>query len=397
VSPQVQYNGTTYILMPTNLLRSNTISGGSIVVSQEVTRGKMNVALSNIIVVSGNIDWSGGNVTYVPLTGDIQTYVNAAVAGDTLSLASGKYTLTNTITIAKQLNIVGQGSAGFATVPVTPSHGTILFSTNASLVAFQINSDNVRLADLSINLSGQASTAINTSSNLHGLVSMGIDVIVLCKGLAQGFTIQGCDTILRNMTFDVESTNDAAYGVWLWNDEAVTNDCILQAYNVTVTTKGVGSSSYGFVAENINNAHTVTLTLQNSICRTLAGTGVDIGIASISTTTSNAIVNAETSKVEGADWDAYVTGTNQLNLSGSVVVNNKIFGTPTYRATMVSGIIKGNQYELPQLAYIPTNNIPINSTTASATNWFLMNIGGIPQFVATNFAAGGWLQKAMWP
>jgi hypothetical protein len=57
------------------------------------------------ITVPASIDWSGGNTIYVPLSGDIQTYVTAAVAGDTLVLASGVYTITSTITINKQLNI----------------------------------------------------------------------------------------------------------------------------------------------------------------------------------------------------------------------------------------------------------------------------------------------------
>jgi hypothetical protein len=75
---------------------------------------------------SGSIDWSGGNTVYVPLGGDIQTYVTAAAAGDTLVLASGVYTITSSITVDKQLNIRGQGSSGFVTAPVTPSHGTLI-------------------------------------------------------------------------------------------------------------------------------------------------------------------------------------------------------------------------------------------------------------------------------
>jgi hypothetical protein len=53
------------------------------------------------LTVGSDIEWSSGNVTYVPLAGDIQTYVTAATAGDTLVLASGVYTITTTITIDK--------------------------------------------------------------------------------------------------------------------------------------------------------------------------------------------------------------------------------------------------------------------------------------------------------
>jgi hypothetical protein len=49
------------------------------------------------------------NVIHIPIGGDIQTYVTAATAGDTLVLSAGTYTITSTITVAKQLNIIGQG------------------------------------------------------------------------------------------------------------------------------------------------------------------------------------------------------------------------------------------------------------------------------------------------
>ncbi len=50
---------------------------------------------------------------------------------------------------------------------------------------------------------------------------------------------------------------------------------------------------------------------------------------------------------------------------------------------------------LGQLASIPTNGIPPNSTTSGSTNWFLVNIGGVPKLIATNYAAGGWIEKAL--
>ena len=63
----------------------------------------------------GIAQWFKGNVVYVPLDGDIQTYVNAASPGDTLILGSGDYDIGSTIVISQPLNIVGQGSSGFAT------------------------------------------------------------------------------------------------------------------------------------------------------------------------------------------------------------------------------------------------------------------------------------------
>jgi hypothetical protein len=69
-------------------------------------------------------------------------------------------------------------------------------------------------------------------------------------------------------------------------------------------------------------------------------------------------------------------------------------GVETLRLT-AEGFVHGAGLVLPQTAVIPTNAIPAGS--GSATNWMLVNLGGRPTFVATNHAAGGWLQKALWP
>ena len=69
-------------------------------------------------------------------------------------------------------------------------------------------------------------------------------------------------------------------------------------------------------------------------------------------------------------------------------------GMDTFRLT-VEGVVHGAGLVLPQMAEIPTNAVPAGSE--SVTNWMLVNLGGVPTFVATNHAEGGWLQKALWP
>lgn len=49
---------------------------------------------------------------------------------------------------------------------------------------------------------------------------------------------------------------------------------------------------------------------------------------------------------------------------------------------------------LPDVAAAPLSQLV---TTASKTNWCLAVIDGIPTLVASNYVAGGWLQKALWP
>lgn len=293
----------------------------------------------NYVFINKN-DWAEGHITYVPLNGSIQSYVNSAAAGDTLILASGTYNITSTITINKQLNIVGQGNSGLVTLPITPKHGTLIKSATSGVVAFQIDANNVRVASLSIYLTGAGSTGVNTANNLSGIVLTNIDVIITATGWTQGFTIYGSNAILRDLTFYITSTTTASSGVWLWNDATTTQNAVVDCFNVTGTVVGAGSFAYAFVAENDNATKTVTLNLQNSLCRALSGTLKDIAVASISTTpaTNNSIVNAYLSTFDGNDFDAYQDNLNQLNLGGSVIVNNKIFGIVTYRAAIAAGL-----------------------------------------------------------
>jgi len=288
------------------------------------------------ITSNGFIDWAAGNVIYVPLAGDIQTYVNAATAGDTLILASGQYVITSTITVDKQLNIVGQGFTGFLTSPVTAGHGTLISSTTAAVTALNITSDNARIANLSINLTGAGSTAIATAKDLQGVVFTLIDVIVDCAGAAVGFTTYSSDVVMRDLTFYVKSSDSTASGVFIYNTSVSTRDSIVDCFNVTGTSEGTAGYSYAFACWNNNSANTLTLNLSNSVCKSLNGTTTGVAVASYSTTTNNSIVNAYLCTFDGKDYDAYQTGTNELNLGGSVLVNNLVFGTVTYRATMAA-------------------------------------------------------------
>jgi hypothetical protein len=295
------------------------------------------VTINDNLNVTNCLDLTGSNITYVPLTGDIQTYVNNAVAGDTLILASGQYTITADITISKQLNIVGQGNAGFLTSPVTASHGTLITSVVNGITAFQLNYDNICISDMSINLQGAGSRGINTAKNLTGLVFNNIDVIVNSKGVNTGFYIYNSNVVMRDLTFYITSTDSVAAGVYIYNDNTATQDNIVDCFSVTGTAKGAATTAYAFACFNNNTTHTLTLNLAISVCKALAGTPSDIAVIANSLTTTNAIINAYQCTFDGADYDASVIGANQLNLGSSVLVSNKVIGTVTYRAVVAAG------------------------------------------------------------
>jgi len=298
--------------------------------------------------------WVDGNVVFVPLAGDIQTYIDAADSGYTLVLASGAYTITDTLIINKQLNIVGQGSSGFVTTPVTPSHGTLITSSTANMVAFQINNDNVRISDLSVNLTGAASTGVKVANNLEGIALNDIDVIISSTGAVKGFDIKGSDVVMRDLTFYITSTNASSAGAYFWNDNTTTRDAVVDCYNVTGTVVGDATYAYAFACYNINDANTLTLNLSASVCKALTGTPLDIAVISTSTVTNNSTVNAYMCTFDGADYDGYQTGSNVLSLGGSVMVNNLISGTVTYRATMISDAVQTNVIKTDTIK--PTNN-----------------------------------------
>ena len=282
-------------------------------------------------------DWAGGNVIYVPLSGNIQTYINNAQAGDTLILASGEYQITSTILVNKQINIRGQGSGGFYTTPIAPSHGTVISSSTAGIIAFNITSGNVRLSELSINLQGASSTGIRVDRNIVGIVFMNIDVIITSTGTNTGFYLFGSDVIMRDLTFYITSTNGASAGVYIYNDPTATFNSTVDCFSVTGTAVGASGIAYAFASFNYNTPYSITLNLANSVCEALSGTANDIAVISNSYITNNSIINSYESTFDGADYDAYVISPNQLNLGGSILVNAKTFGNVTYRATLASG------------------------------------------------------------
>jgi hypothetical protein len=289
--------------------------------------------------VSNEIDWTGGNITYVPLGGNLQTYIDNATAGDTLILGSGTYTITTSTLVNKQINIVGQGHAGFATVPITPRHGTLILSATSSVTAFLISSDNVRISNLSIDMTGTSSLAINTTNNLQGIVFSDIDVVVDCPGVARGFSILGSTAIFRNLTFYITSTDSYASGIWANNDASTTQNAIVDCYNVTGIALGAATYGAAYVCYNDTNpTYTITLNLSSSICQALSGTPLDTAVSvSSSGGSNNAVVNAYFCTFDGADYDLYQTGTNALNVGGSVLANgpNSTFGVPSPQVTVL--------------------------------------------------------------
>jgi hypothetical protein len=206
------------------------------------------------------------------------------------------------------------------------------------VTAFAITSDNVRIADLSVNLTGDSSVGVSTTNNLQGIVFNNIDVIVNCSGPAVGFTALGTDVVMRDLTYYCISSNGLAAGALVYNNSSTTRDAVIDCFSVTGTVQGAATYAYAFACLNQNVAQDITLNINASSCIALSGTPLDIAVACSSTTTNNATINAYLCTFDGADYDVYQDGTNVMNIGGSILVNNTTTGTITYRAAMAAGL-----------------------------------------------------------
>lgn len=325
-----------------------------------------------------NMDWKGGRVTHIPLNSDIQTYANNALAGDTLILGSGTYTQNTSIVITNQMNIVGQGSAGWVTDPTTESHGTRIATISGNNVTmFDVRTNNVRFSTFSIWMTNGANrVGIAVSSNLQGIVVRNVD-IMMDGGTPQcGIVVNSSDTTLRECTIYANSANGTAYGLLLSNGptSSISSTCDVFGLVFSAQGSGAGNNAYGILCTNSGSANSLVLNLAYTQVRSPAAASVtNIALASMGPA---AIVNSFMSTLDGADYDVIQEGGSTLSLGGSVVVNNLIQGTPTYRAVMVSGAVTTTN--LSMLG-------PALSFSASASNAPAMNEFPTAQWVSNYF------------
>jgi hypothetical protein len=278
---------------------------------------------------AGAIGLLDANITYVPIDADIQTYITAATAGDTLVLASGTYTITSTITVNKRLTIRGQGRAGSSLIPLAPVHGTTISCATAAVTAFDITSDDVLIKDLSINMTGAGSTGVAVGMDKVRVVWENVYVYINSTGLNTAFSIYSSDIILRDLTFYVISTDNSAAGVYFYNDSSSTINATLDAFTVTGTAIGNTGYAYAFACYNINDANTLTMNITNCLATASGGTVADQAVISTSATTNNSSVYCYNCILDGADYDAAQSGTNVLDVGGSTLLNETTFGTIT--------------------------------------------------------------------
>ena len=159
---------------------------------------------------------------------------------------------------------------------------------------------------------------------------------------------------------------------------------VIDCFTVTGVTQGAAVYSYAFLADNLNDDNTITVNLSNSVCKSLSGTAGDVAACAQSTTTNNAIINAYMCTFDGADFDVKQTNSNVFNVGGSVLVNKKVSGTVTYRATMTSGelLVSGTS----DLNDVNTVNLYVEGLLGQRTADFVSNANDINSDYVTSKA-----------
>ena len=284
-------------------------------------------AVTNL-TASGKVDWTGGHVTYVPASGDIQTYVTAASAGDTLILSAATYTTIATITVNKAILIKGQGLSA-----------TKVTTATANIAAFTLTASSARITDLYIGHSGTGTTyGIYANDGLTGLQVSSVIVVTSGAGFKNCLYSKSSITV-SNSEFYPTSSDSSSNGIYIANDSGATVNIFANVQNCRVLATGVTSSTNGnrgLVLNNNNTTKTITVNLFNSNLVAYASSGsTDAGIFVASSTTTNVTLNAYDSVIQGADVDVYNTTGNTITVYNCTLVNGTTTGTITKAGTQV--------------------------------------------------------------
>jgi len=299
-------------------------------VDESAPEGSLTVGARGEVTLTGEIDWSGGNVVYVPLsTGtSMETAINAAISsatsGDTLVLAAGDWVIDGTITVNKKLHIKGMGK-GITTIACA----TDLVA--GAMLAFTTTAGS-RVSDLTISYSA---TSISGSANLTDWQVNGnlnnVEFIDTSTGTTH--TPKAINLSTASVTVNAEDCSYAGSGAngghWLANVTGVTTELNIRRCNATsaggtgtlgnVLVYGVGAASR---VVNIYDSH--------------FSSAPDIAKGVIYNGGTTTIYN---STINGSGATAYDVENiaNTLTLhAGTELVNNKTSGTITYAGTAVT-------------------------------------------------------------
>lgn len=352
----VNQGGTTKKLTSTNLfgivpgnvtLGSTAADGGSITIIKGAqsgdpqcsialsadANGDMTIACSGDLNLSptNGIDWTGGNVIYVPVADGtvLQSYCTAATAGDVLELGAGTYALTtNSLTPAKALTIRGKG---VDRTIVTFTTGAVVYSAS-----------NIKFENLTLSKTDTTSGITLFNNTTDGLSGCDLTNVKLTVSHSTGTgtavlvtTTKPLGGTWQNVIATVTSADGGACGIQAYNFAGTAETLNIYNSSIAASNTGTNKASYGLLLRDNSSAGVFGVNIYNSVV-IASETGSSDGHGINVQNGASASVACYESRLNGSQYDAVQASSSVLTLSNCTLANNTTSGTITYAGTVVS-------------------------------------------------------------
>lgn len=295
------------------------------------------------IYISGNIDWSAGNVWYVPTGADIQAYITAAASGDTLILGSGDYTIIAEQTIPKNisLNFIGQGIGKTNIICATDDIRMFVQTSNDAAATFlrfegmtlQHTGNGTKIEGIfSENSSATYYTRVDikdveilmtTSAEMHGIRLYRGGYL----GKVDGLTIIGTSTLTAAPSFSGAGINVQFRSTYTGNISSYWTNVY-----VDVTTARADALSIGVYFYDHSSTGSQTLYMKDCFFKS-RNTDVTYNSAAFYANGDGAIVTADRCSFDGDDADVYQAASASVTLRACIKANNLTTGTISHAGT----------------------------------------------------------------
>lgn len=311
--------------------------------------------------------WADGNVWFIDEGDDIEAAIAAADDGDTIILASGEYTLTNTCTISKEINLVGQGVGGAqGDTGVLRPHGTTIFCHKDSISFFSLEHSSIRIANLRIVGDGDTIVGIKVPATpvVSGIYIENVQIALTGTTDCRGIQFSNCSADIIGCRFNITSTG-SAIGVYHAKDGSNTSSVSVRIRDSYAIATGATTYAYGLLVNASSTTNTLTVNCYGSQFVAATGTASDLGVILISTGTALARVNAYHCMFSGADYDVDNSDDsgNVVTLYDCVLVNGTRNGTVTYGGSAVASTFgAGTEMRV----YVPNKSTWLSATMTAS-------------------------------
>jgi hypothetical protein len=328
--------------------------------------------LGDETILYNNINLSNQQVTYVPITGNIQTYIDDSNEGDILVLSTGTYIIPATIDSANGLTLMGQGK-----------DKTFLEGTNLANGMFYIQQSNTTIRDLTINTtSANVYSAILFSGKWAGtlenmkIINVDIDASV-SNPTSRIINFANSDGFVENVNINSNSTSGRNWGLLFEGQASMERDSYAIVKNTHIENTGVTAGTYSIMSWDNGASNDIHVDVYDSSFHSSSG-GLFSSGAYI--TGYNNIFNAYNSYFEGYTYDTRSTSAQVAKLHGCTLGNGNnqymTFApiTGTELSLYTSGTYSGNLQNWYSRQNAASYNLKFRAETISGVVRYIFDL-----------------------